>query len=112
MSQALAKTPPAYNSSVLCPCDPIPLLVVLFSIAGTGHYAVQSLRKGILILSIGKRCWKISWWVMRILLQCGKLPSALAIRSRYLSAAYQKCAEQFQNAIRHFTGVDEMKQYG
>ena len=37
MSQPLAKTPPAYNSSVLCPCDPIPLLVVLFSIAGTGH---------------------------------------------------------------------------
>ena len=37
MSQPFAKTPPAYNSSVLCPCDPIPLLVVLFSIAGTGH---------------------------------------------------------------------------
>src|SRR5258708_15695545 len=41
MSQPLAKTPPAYNSSVLCPCDPIPLLVVLFSIAGTGHKIVQ-----------------------------------------------------------------------
>src|SRR6266566_9336618 len=37
MSQPLAKTPPAYNSSVLCPCHPIPLLVVLFSIAGTGQ---------------------------------------------------------------------------
>lgn len=35
MSQPLAKTPPAYNSSVLCPGDPIPLLVVLFSIADT-----------------------------------------------------------------------------
>src|SRR5258708_7721792 len=52
MSQPLAKTPPAYNSSVLCPCDPIPLLVVLFSIAGTGHLnrdtalsrAVQSIK--------------------------------------------------------------------
>jgi len=41
MSQPLAKTPPAYNSSVLCPCDPIPLLVVLFSIAGAGHKIVQ-----------------------------------------------------------------------
>lgn len=41
MSQPLAKTPPAYNSSVLCPCDSIPLLVVLFSIAGTGHKIVQ-----------------------------------------------------------------------
>src|SRR5579864_9496266 len=58
MSQPLAKTPPTYNSSVLCPCDPIPLLVVLFSIAGTGHLR-KFCRRGKTHVEFACRCeWK------------------------------------------------------
>src|SRR5258708_26935089 len=76
MSQPLAKTPPAYNSSVLCPCDPIPLLVVLFSIAGTGQF-----------LSTSQCLAKTS----HLQLTCGNLPCWLSPLSRTSQSAFMAC---------------------
>src|SRR5258708_38038268 len=78
MSQPLAKTPPAYNSSVLCPCDPIPLLVVLFSIAGTGQPDTRLIKSTPLCSDSATSSFKIvpfpkaSWICSRLFCSRGK----------------------------------------